>query len=59
LRVLKDGWCTILFNAFIQEKKETGGMRGGNTDTIYNDGTNRKTFAESLAEQHPDVAKVV
>ena len=58
LRVLKDGWCTILFNAFIQEKKETMGMGGGNTDTIYNDGDNRREFAESLKRQHPDVVNV-
>ena len=34
-------------------------MKGGNTDTIYNTGDNRREFAESLAQQHPDVAKVV
>jgi hypothetical protein len=34
-------------------------MKGGNTDTIYNTGDKRREFAESLAEQHPDVASVV
>ena len=33
-------------------------MKGGNTDTIYNKGDNRLEFAQSLAEQHPDVVKV-
>jgi hypothetical protein len=58
LRVLKDGWCTILFNAFLAAKVTTLRMKGGNTDTIYNTTNKRREFAESLAKQHPDVAKV-
>lgn len=58
LRVLKDGWCTILFNAFLAGKVTTMRMKGGNTDELYaNDG--RKKMAEALAELHPDVATVV
>lgn len=56
LRVLKSGLCTLLFNCFLF-CKHTMRLRGGNTDGIYADG--RKEFAESLARQHPDVAKVV
>jgi hypothetical protein len=59
LRVLKDGWCTILFNAFIQYKVPTLIMKGGNTDNVYIDGDNRLKFAESLKEQHPDVVEIV
>lgn len=59
IRVLKDGWCTILFNAFLGCKSQTMTMKGGNTDTIYNTGDNRKEFAESLKRQHPDIVKVV
>lgn len=58
LRALKDGWCTILFYAFIQQKAQTMTMKGGNTDTIYNTDDNRLEFAESLVRLHPDVAKV-
>lgn len=58
LRALKDGWCTVLFYAFIQQKAQTMTMKGGNTDTIYNKGDNRLEFAESLVKQHPDVARV-
>ena len=58
LRALKDGWCTVLFYAFIQQKAQTMTMKGGNTDTIYNQGDDRLEFAESLQKQHPDVAKV-
>lgn len=58
LRALKDGWCTIQFNAFLADKATTMKMKGGNTDTIYNTGDQRKEFAESLARQHPDVASV-
>jgi hypothetical protein len=57
LRVLKDGWATIQFNAFIQEKKETQGMRGGNTDEFYlAEGTLKKS--ELLVAMHPDVASL-
>lgn len=59
LRVLKDGWCTVLFYAFIQEKATTMTMSGGNTDTVYAEDNSRKKFAEALQEQHPDVVKVV
>lgn len=58
LRALKDGWVTVLFYAFIQQKAQTMTMKGGNTDTIYNQGDDRLEFAESLAKQHPDVARV-
>jgi len=59
LRVLKDGWCTILFNAFLVGKITTMRMRGGNTDNVYTDEDDRLKFAQSLEEQHPDVVKVV
>jgi len=59
LRILKDGNCSILFNAFLCKKGDTMKTKGGNTDTIYNTGDNRKEFAESLARQHPDIVKVV
>lgn len=58
LRVLKDGWVTVLFNAFLIGKRATLTQGGGNTDTIYNTGDKRFAFAKSLVDQHPDVAKV-
>jgi len=57
IRVLKDGWCTVLFYAFIQQKAGTGEVRGGNDD-IYSETDDRKEFAQSLVDQHPDVARV-
>jgi hypothetical protein len=57
LRVLKDGWCTILFNAFLAGKVTTMRQRGGNTDDLYA-GDGRLLMAQSLVEQHPDVARV-
>jgi len=58
LRILKDGWCTIQFNAFIQEKATTQTMKGGNTEAFYeHEGTLNKS--KMLEELHPDVAKVV
>lgn len=59
LRALKDGWCTVLFYAFLQDKKTTMTMKGGNTDELYKQTNNRLEFAQSLQRQHPDVVKVV
>jgi len=57
LRVLKDGFCTIQFNAFLCGKVTTQRMKGGNTDEFYsNEGTLPKS--QMLADLHPDVAKV-
>ena len=58
LRILKDGWVTVLFNAFLIGKRATLTQGGGNTDTIYNTGDERLAFAQSLADQHPDVVRV-
>lgn len=58
IRVLKAGWCTVLFNAFLAGKVCTMRMKGGNTDELYQ-GEGRKLMAESLVEQHPDVVKLV
>jgi hypothetical protein len=59
IRVLKDGWCTLLFNAFLVNKETTMRAKGGNTDELYKQTNFRKEFAESLKEQHPDVVDVV
>jgi hypothetical protein len=59
IRALKDGWVTIQFNSFLGDKATTMKMKGGNTDTIYNTGDQRRGFAESLKRQHPDCVKVV
>ena len=56
LDLLKAGWCTILFNAFLQEKITTQLIRGGNTDTIYVNGTLDKS--QMLVNLHPDVAEL-
>ena len=58
LRVLKHGLCTILFNAFLCGKVTTMRMSGGNTEDVYGDTDDRREFAESLRDQHPDVVKV-
>lgn len=57
LRMLKAGWCTVQFNAFLQDKMETQQMGGGNTDAFYaSEGTLPKS--QMLVDQHPDVAKL-
>lgn len=58
LRVLKDGLCTIQFNAFLCGKITTQRMRGGNSADFYDEeGTLPKS--KMLEDLHPDVAKVV
>jgi len=58
LRVLKDGWCTLQFNAFLCGKATTQRMSGGNTEEFYKkEGTINKS--QMVADMHPDVAKVV
>lgn len=58
IRFLKDGYCTILFNAFIAGKQQTMTSKGGNSDELYAADDGRLKMAESLAAQHPDVARV-
>jgi hypothetical protein len=58
LCVLKDGHCTVQFNAFIQEKAQTQTLKGGNTEEFYSkEGTLPKS--QMIADLHPDCAKVV
>lgn len=58
LRILKDGFCTIQFNAFLQQKVWTQSVKGGNTAEFYaQEGTLPKS--QMLVDLHPDVAKVV
>ena len=68
LDMLKAGWCTIEFNAFLQGKQPTQVMDGGNTAEFYHrEGiVGRGPYAEGgtvaksamLAKVHPDVARV-
>ncbi len=57
LDMLKAGWCTVLFHAFLQNKVSTvHKMKGGNTDSIYTIGTLEKS--RMLVREHPDVARL-
>ena len=55
LRILKQGMCTVLFNAFVQNKMTTQSAKGGNTTEIYGDGTLAKS--QMIVDLHPDLAK--
>lgn len=58
LRVLKDGHCTIQYNAFLVNKLVTQALAGGNTEAFYSkEGTMPKS--KMLEDMHPDVAKMV
>jgi hypothetical protein len=58
IRMLKAGFCTIQFNAFLQNKMATQSMKGGNTAAFYAaEGTLPKS--KMLVEMHPDVTKLV
>jgi hypothetical protein len=58
LRVLKDGNCTIQFNAFLCGKVTTQRMRGGNSKEFY-DEEGTKDKSQMIEDLHPDVAKVM
>lgn len=60
LRVLKDGWCTCLIQAFVCKKTTTMHMKGGNTESLYklDNADGRLLMAQSLQQQHPDVVKI-
>jgi len=68
--MLKAGWCTVQFNAFLQLKLPTQTLKGGNTAEFYHaEGTvqpgekyaDTGTVAKSqmLVDVHPDVARVL
>jgi len=58
LVIMKNGNCTVLFNAFLQNKLVTQAIKGGNTKEFYDsEGTPPKS--QMLEDMHPDVAKVV
>lgn len=74
LRVLKDGDCTIQFNAFLQGKAATQTVSGGNTQEFYHvEGDLDKTKwrdgklnpegtvnkSQMLVDAHPDVTTLV
>lgn len=57
LRMLKAGWNTVQFNAFLANKIRTQTMRGGNTEAFYAaDGTTAKSAM--LVAMHPDCARL-
>lgn len=57
LRALKDGWCTVQFNAFLQNKMGTQMVSGGNTEDFYSkEGTYPKS--KMIEDLHPDIARV-
>jgi len=57
LRVLKDGWTTVLFNAFLVYKQTTMTVSGGMTD-YYNETDNRLEFVRELQAAHPDIVRL-
>lgn len=58
LRMLKDGWCTVEFNAFLQFKEPTQTIKGGNTTEFYfKEGTLAKS--QMQINLHPDCSRLV
>ena len=61
LRILKDGWCTFLIQAFVAKKMATMTQKGGNTEELYKlngQADGRLLMAQSLQQQHPDVVTI-
>lgn len=61
IRVLKEGYTTLLFHAFLCGKLRTGTVKGGNTSEIYNnyeeDASLRKS--QMLKEMHPECVELM
>lgn len=58
LQMLKAGWCTVQFNAFLQGKMQTQALKGGNTADFYaKEGTKAKSLMQ--VKLHPDVSTFV
>lgn len=58
LRMLKSGWCTVQFKAFLQYKLTTQTLTGGNTEAFYaEEGTLPKS--KMLVRMHPDITELV
>ena len=58
LDMLKAGYCTIQFNAFLQGKVKTQVLRGGNSEEFYDkEGTLPKS--QMQIDVHPDVSELV
>jgi hypothetical protein len=56
IRVLKDGQCVVLFNAFLIDKEDTMSVKGGMTPHYQEDG--RYKMAKELADKHPDCVTI-
>lgn len=55
--MMKDDWCTVQFNAFLQYKMTTQTIKGGNHEAFYEEeGTLPKS--EMLCRVHPDISKI-
>jgi hypothetical protein len=57
LDLLKAGWCTVQFNAWLQWKMRTGNLPGGNQAELYAAGTVEKS--RMVVREHPDVTRLV
>jgi len=58
LDMLSAGWCTVQFNAFLQNKLVTQRVKGGNTDEFYaKEGTSPKS--QMLVDVYPQHARLM
>ena len=57
LRMLKDGWVTLLFQAFLCNKAATQTISGGNSKEFY-DGEGTLPKSQLLVNKHPDVSRL-
>lgn len=55
LRVLADGWCTVLINVFNAQKIGTMVVKGGNTDELAYLGEGRVKMARALERRWPGI----
>ena len=58
LDMLTAGWCTVQFNAFLQNKVQTQLVKGGNTGEAYSK-TGTVAKSQMLVDAYPSITKLV
>lgn len=58
LDMMRGGWCTVLFQCFLQNKAATQTVKGGNTEDFYaSEGTLPKS--KMLVDEYPEISRLV
>lgn len=59
IKIMRDGYCTVLFNAFLCGKVPTMMMKGGNAEIYKQNINGRYKMAQALAKRYPNIVEVI